>query len=405
MKKILISMLGRGQFFENRYDYKLVKYEIDGRIKETKLVGDFLKDIINSDEVYVVGTDKSLWNVADEYIKDYQKIIIPYGTNIEEFWEIFRIFSSLDVNNSEVYFDMTHGFRSIPFFVSTILNFFKLQKNVKIKGVYYGVFESKKDDVTPIINMLPFIELNEWIEAANIFVNYSDGRKIKNLIDIKYSELANSIQDKSNLFKYKEIKNIANELEVYTQNVGFAAVENYLKSLNKIDEKIEKISEYPAGFEAFNFIVNLLDKEADYFRDLKKKWGKFLKVSEIFFHKNRYAQSLTILRETLHYYIYENLNLSMNIKKFDEKISLVIKNDIGKFNYFTKEFLDNVDRVKKLRNITNHAFLGEEISDKKMKKIVSELFELIKDTQNILSDEKKVFKNTQLLINSLKEDE
>ena len=405
MKKVLITILGRGQFLKelNKFDYQLAKYEIEGKIKETKLVSDFLKDIIEPDEVYIVGTDKSLWNIADEYMKDYQRVIIPYGTSIDEFWEIFRIFSSLDVNDSEVYFDMTHGFRSIPFFVSTILNFLKIQKNVKIKGVYYGVFEAKKDGITPVVNMLPFIELNEWIEAANIFVNYSDGRKIKNLIDMKYSELVHYIQNKADLFKYKEIKNIANELKIYTQDVGFAAVENYLESLNKIDEKIDKILEYPAGFEAFNFIVNLLDKEADYFKDLKKKWEKFLKVSEIFFNKNRYAQSLTILRETIHYYIYENLDMNMDIKKFDEKISLIIKNDIDSKNpkFFTEEFLNNLDRVKKLRNVTNHAFLGEKISNKKMKKIVNKLFNLIKDTKNILYDESKIFKDKKGLMDYL----
>ena len=388
MKKVLISILGKS-------NYQLTKYKIFE--KHTKLVGDVLKDYIHPDEIYVVGTQESSWSIADEYIKSYEKIIIPYGTSMEEFWEIFRVFASLDIDKSKVYFDMIHGFRSIPFFVSTILNFFNIQKNVKIKGVYYGVFEAQRDGVTPVINMLSFIELNEWIQAANIFIKYSDARDIKGLIDVKYKEFAKNIDDKSKLVNYKEIKNISNELEVYTQSVGFAAVENYLTSLEKIAIKIENIKEYPNGFGAFEFIVNFLDREYRYFEGLDKKWKKFLKKSEIFFYKNRYAQSLTILRETMHYYIYEILDIDMGIKKFDEIVSEIIKNDINNYEFFTKEFLDNVDRIKKLRNMTNHAFLGENISSKKLKNIVNELNILIKTSKEILSNEKNVFNNKEKL--------
>ena len=153
MKKILISVLGKGR----QNDYELTEYKIENfPAKKSKLVSDILQDFIQPDKTYIVGTNESLWHVADEYIKNYEKVIIPFGKNSDEFWQMFKIFSGLPVENSEIHFDITHGFRSIPLFVSTILNFFKNQKNAKITGVYYGIFEAKENGITPVVNMLPF---------------------------------------------------------------------------------------------------------------------------------------------------------------------------------------------------------------------------------------------------------
>lgn len=398
MKKVLITILGRGKFINEKkgFDYEDTYYQIENNPpQKSKLVGAVLNKFLKPDEIIVVGTNNSLWNLADKYIKKYNKIIIPYGKNQKEFWEIFDIFSKLEVENSEILFDITHGFRSIPLFVSTILNFFKNQKNAIIKGVYYGIFEAKHNDITPVINVLPFIELNNWIEAGNIFSKYGDGREIKNLIEKKFAKLAQ--EDIEKVKKYKEIKNIANELEIYTKSIGFAAVDLYLESIEKIGNKIEKITQIPKDFKAFEYILSDLNKESKLYC-FDKKWKRYLKVVEIFFHKNRYAQALTLLRELMHYYIYEELNIIDNIKEFDRKISGII-NEEGKKDsslILNKKFIRLIDKIKQMRNRTNHAFLGEG-GRKTLNTSIIELENLINQCKNLLMSNEKIIIDSEKL--------
>ena len=76
--KILISTLGRGQKDKAKYDYKESTYLLpDGSEVRTKLVSRALLDYVKPDEVYIVGTKESLWNLADELIGNYRKVLIP----------------------------------------------------------------------------------------------------------------------------------------------------------------------------------------------------------------------------------------------------------------------------------------------------------------------------------------
>ncbi len=45
---------------------------------------------------------------------DVTLINIPNGSNEQEQWEIFKIVTNSLESNEEVYFDITHGFRTIP---------------------------------------------------------------------------------------------------------------------------------------------------------------------------------------------------------------------------------------------------------------------------------------------------
>ncbi|EDP72904.1 TIGR02221 family CRISPR-associated protein, partial [Hydrogenivirga sp. 128-5-R1-1] len=164
--KVLISILGAGNYKETVYSF--------GDIQEkTDYVLSVIEKAVKPDKIYIVGTEQSRWELADKSIKDYEKVVIPFGTNHQEFWKMFEILSKLDVENKDIYMDLTHGFRSIPLFISTVMNFFEKVKNAKIKGVYYGMFEVKTD-VKPVVDMLPILEMNKWIEGYTLYKEYGD---------------------------------------------------------------------------------------------------------------------------------------------------------------------------------------------------------------------------------------
>jgi CRISPR-associated DxTHG motif protein len=390
-QKVLISILGKGQYNANekKYDYTLTKYRLpNGTSVESKLVSDILAKKLTPEKIYIVGTTESLWNVANSYLSDYEKIIIPYGTNENEFWQIFDILTELDVTDKEIYFDITHGFRSIPLFVSTILNFFKNVKNSNIRGIYYGIFEAKdKNGITPVINMLPFLEMNDWIDAFTIFRKYSDGRDIALLMQEKFNLITN--EEKKN---YGKIQNTAKELDFYSKSIGFSAVEFYIDSLDKIDEYITEIDAIPAQLHAINYLLDAMRKEASEFNDLNTIWQRHLKAARLLFDKNRYAQSLTVLREVIYTYILEKLSLDLKDESLRENgIGRIIREEEQRYQrkkqtrYLSAEFLDLIGKIRELRNKSNHAFIKKSTGPKEIKNSVKNLKIYLQKTENFFS--------------------
>ncbi len=390
MAKILISILGKGQYNKElkKSDYQLTKYQIENNEPiESKLVSDILIQEIGFDKVYIVGTDESLWSVANDFIgeKNYEEVIIPYGKSDSEFWKIFEVLTQLDVENREIYFDITHGFRSIPLFVSTLLNFFSKVKNAKVKGVYYGIFEAKNNDITPVVNMLPFLEMNQFIDAFSIFKKYSDGRNISSIINEKFKDIPNNKKR-----EYGKIRELSKELEFYSKTIGFSAIGLYHDSLSNIERKIEEIKVLPNNLKAIEFLISDIKDELNIYKDLEKEWDRDLKTAELLFEKNRYAQSLTILRETILTYILEELELELKDKDLREsKLGELFKEDSDLIKskketiYFTKEFIPLLESIKELRNKSNHAFIAKNVGNKDINNSVENLEKFIKKLREL----------------------
>ena len=393
--KILISILGKGQYNKElkKSDYQITEYQIeDGAKKESKLVSDIISSQMEFSKVYIVGTEESLWSVADEYLDSYEKVVIPYGKNNEEFWKIFEVLTKLDVENKEIYFDVTHGFRSIPIFVSTLLNFFTKVKNAEVKGVYYGIFEAKENNVTSVVNMLPFLEMNAFVDAFSIFKKYSDGRDIAQIINEKFKEIPN--EEKR---QYGKLRELAKELEFYSKAIGFSALELYHDSLLKIENKIEDIDKIPNNLKAIDFLMSDLKEDVSSFKELKKNWDRDLKTAELLYERNRYAQSLTILRETVLTYILEELALDFgNMDLREKSLGELFEGDSKRIRdkeptvYFTKEFIPILEAMRELRNKSNHAFMSKNVGKKDIDKSVENLKKFMKDFRELFEHDEVI---------------
>ena len=70
-----------------------------------------------------------------------EKVGIPGGSSVEEFWEIFETVNEHIPEEAEIVFDVTHSFRSLPLIMSVLLNYLEVVKGTKLVGCYYGAFE------------------------------------------------------------------------------------------------------------------------------------------------------------------------------------------------------------------------------------------------------------------------
>jgi len=118
---------------------------------------------------------------------------IPDGLNEQEIWAIFNAVYEQVPQQAEVYLDITHAFRSIPMLATVLLNYLYVVKNISVKGIFYGAFETLGSvrqaekiplakRTAPVINLLPFYELHRWSNAAHAFVFYGISGEMTKLV-------------------------------------------------------------------------------------------------------------------------------------------------------------------------------------------------------------------------------
>jgi len=367
-EKVLISVLGKN-------DYGETVYVFGGLRDKTRYVLKVLRKAIKPDKLYIIGTGKSKWELADEEIgkENYEKVVIPEGRNHDEFWRIFETLISLDVDKKEVYLDITHGFRSIPVFVSTVMNFFEKVRKAEIKGVYYGMY-NKEEVETPIIDMLPILEINNWIDGFTLFKDYGDSSKITNLIKSKL--------DMRTLDNEDVYKNILNWFDISSKAFGFTASDVYINSVNEIANISNNIEDIPSELKALEFIINDIKKLSQLFGKLDKNWQKQLKLTEVYFLKNRYSQALTTLREAIITYILEENDMDWkNFKLRQQGIE-----DLMRQKALPSELYKLMRDVKNIRNNANHSFINvSAYNHENIKELIETLRDYIRKTKNLLT--------------------
>ena len=380
--KTLITTLGRGQFNKEtkEFDYFEVPYRLsDEKTYRTKLVARALVEYLKPDEVYVVGTSESLWDLADNLIGNYKRVEIPYGKSQEEFWEMFRKVYSIDVEGKELYIDITHGFRSIPLMTTTMVSLFTKVKGAHIKGVYYGIYEAKSEDGTvPIIDLLPFIELNEWIEGFTLLTRYGDGLSIAELVKKK----AEGYPDRKGLGRINSLPKV---LEKFSQAVSFNALELITKSTKDLIDCLEKVDKIPTGFEALELLKDAILSEALKFASYKSAWEKQLKLVKWLFEKRRYSEALIALEETIFTYIMESLRKDY-LDDSRRKLGAVFREDCESHRLFTKDMNKLFSRIQELRNKTGHAFMKKSTSEGDIKEAINNLRDYIKTAEELLKE-------------------
>ena len=310
-RKVFISILGTGYYNRTKYYSDKVDSFVETRFVQEATLKLLTQDWDKNDHAYFFLTKsarESNWNdpaqtnhtlvrrgERDTYTGlskilkgmalayQYDTIDIPDGNNEEDIWKIFQIVYNRFSKNDEIYFDITHAFRSIPMLVMVLINYAKFLKNIKVKSITYGNWESRNEEnLSPIIDITSFSELQDWTNAANNFVNFGNSGSISELANKKIKpilretkgadEIANGIRNFS--------KNITQLTEALSTNRAFLFEEGILTSkilkeinileqhkiieplkplLNKTKEKIESFSENDPVLNIFRAVRWCLD--------------------------------------------------------------------------------------------------------------------------------------------------
>ena len=122
-----------------------------------------------------------------------ESVDIPTGLSEDEIWDIYETVYEKIQDNDEIYFDMTHAFRSIPMFSVVLFNHSRFMKGTNLVAVYYGAFEKLgtpsqvramplEKRVAPVINLTDIVVLQDYNQVASELRNFGKVKSINKLI-------------------------------------------------------------------------------------------------------------------------------------------------------------------------------------------------------------------------------
>lgn len=209
MAKKYLAFLGTNKYLECCYEFQGIPMEPLRYVQEVTLKASF-SDSAFEDKIVIFLTQKARernWenDVHQPGLEGLRSRIsglglnaevvdvdIPDGHTEEEIWSIFnKIYEHL-AHGDEVYFDITHAFRSIPMLAIVVLNYAKVLKEIRIKGIYYGAFEKLggykevsdmpvEDRIAPVLDLTPLVLLLDWTIAIDGFLASGDAGRVKTL--------------------------------------------------------------------------------------------------------------------------------------------------------------------------------------------------------------------------------
>ncbi|MBP6282021.1 MAG: TIGR02221 family CRISPR-associated protein [Leptotrichiaceae bacterium] len=378
MAKILICGLGGGK---RNGEYPEANYSIqDGDnikiYRDRKFIASALEEHYAIDKTIYIGTAGSMWDSLylyysekfkiekneDYYFKLAEEIekanrstdlnsidlsefknkfgdkieikITNYGLSNIEIFENFNIIMELEKilnDGDELYIDITHSFRSNALWMYLVMNYITdvIDKKIAVKMISYGMFELKEDEISPIIDLTAFYELNKWIKGASGLINYGNSYQLLELIEDK---------DIKNKFKaFSDALNL-NYIGTIKQN---------LKSIKKIMDKLENL-EGPAKLilpnVAKNFIKNFDNIEEgndDIMLVRMAKWH--------FGHK-RYAMAYININEAIRMHF----KIVLELKDMGEENELLKKIGYRKEGLEYKSSKEG-QKLREIHNIFEHS--------------------------------------------------
>lgn len=390
-RKVFISFLGIGT-------YDLTKYQMpnNGTIHTTQFVQEAILDDTcegwsNDDKIYIFLTEgaknKNWLNNGDpEYglqhilkQKTWEQIIEPVDYDEKDsVWKIFEtVYGKLQVDD-EIYFDVTHAFRTIPMFSMVLFNYSRFMLNTSLKRIYYGEY-IKGQEISPVKDLTDIALLQQYTEVASAMKNFGRVAPIKDVIASSTSELNdvfkqlsgsienfdNSLQvnDYKAIEKGKDITGLRNSLIAAKRNKEIpSAFREILTALFGDIEKFNDTSSYRKIEAAINWCIRYKMFQQAY--TLGREYI-LTRLYDLYKSKNPYLEDgcNKQKRKETEKYFREYLSSICSIKDEDVKQGNY-ERELGKYPELTDWFLQQTtikdirpcyQELGNKRNIINHA--------------------------------------------------
>ncbi len=330
--KILITQLGGNTkgYGETCYMYQQediepkTKYGFDALCqlkKPNKLIivgtktsgwDDLVEWYAKKHEIAAPDTEENKWEKIAEFIKDCEKleqvkvVIVPIGANDEEIYQYFDTVKAgvedvvSDKNATEVMFDITNGFRSMPLYILMLVQYLALIKKTEIQySCYYGMYEISRDNggKTPIVNMSVVTELTEWINAISEFTNFGSVKKLYRCLEKE--------QNKENKEAVDQLIRIFKVFDYAINANNSFYLESSIREIQNID--VENIALSNQAKELLNFLKVYFHQQfaPNAWTTMYPRTFFLMQVSDMYIKQERIGQAAVAFQEGMVTYFIE----------------------------------------------------------------------------------------------------
>lgn len=216
-RNVFISFLGTGNYVETIYQFPNGSKSAPVRFIQEALILDICKNWTKNDKIYIFctkGSKSANWgnNGHQKVSSEIEKIgleqrlkenfhlseivemvQIDEGFSEGEIWNIFDVVYEKIKENDTIYFDVTHAFRSIPLFSTTLFDFAHFMKSSNVVSIQYGAFEKLgpardvknmpvEERIAPIIDLTNVVRLQQYTDMAYAFLSYGKTKELGELL-------------------------------------------------------------------------------------------------------------------------------------------------------------------------------------------------------------------------------
>lgn len=176
----LISFLGTG-------NYQPVRYVWNGGVYETPYVAEALARLAGAETAIILATERAEQSHGGHLAQALAEADVACkfervreGKSEDELWENFTLLAQLLRGEGAIVLDITHGFRSQPFFAGAVVSFVRATESAPPSiQVVYGAFEARDaNNQAPIWDLTAFVDLLDWTQAIRTFLSSGQGEKL-----------------------------------------------------------------------------------------------------------------------------------------------------------------------------------------------------------------------------------
>lgn len=297
-RKVFISFLGTNNYVQCRYDINGV-VSAPVRFVQEALIEHICKDWTKKDRIFIFCTSKEKtgengskeinWldngqpRISDESERiglqhrlqdlkartglkaQIEEQDIEVGFSEEEIWDIFDTVYARLLPNDQIYFDVTHAFRSIPLFSIVLFNYSKFMKDTRLMTIMYGAFEKlgpaykvkeipAEQRIAPVVDLTNIARLQEYNQVASSLKDFGKVKQLKNVItqthesasDQTIRNLADSISELDEYIATIDLKEIKNGKFIRKFRCNYKNVKK--KVANPIRNILDELNKETADF-------------------------------------------------------------------------------------------------------------------------------------------------------------
>lgn len=417
--KKLISFVGTGNYQDCIYTRG------DGfKSQPTKYIQTALFEMLeyekeNIDQVYIFITDeakrkhyddvemqdgslkKGLYSIWKEMFPKHKNKLKPIHISSDQSekgqWELFENIYEVIEKDDEIYFDITHSFRSVPMIALLVANFAKIIKGAKINRLFYGNFEvlfdlansldKNLEDIelekkkAPIVDITSMLNLMDWSTGVEAFLETGNPKQISKLAEERFVE--NYDKD---ILKIKKLTDSLYDLHQHMETSRGIALQEKIAHVIENIEAAKRVSE--ETLPQFSKLMSEVEGKIELFTysDKENMWGIIKWCAEHGLYQQAYTFAVefaisVVYQELVKLDIFpktDNLSVIRDQRKAISSIIHVTCNPKGEYEseflkengYFIKpaenfikkhkNAFDNFQSINEYRNNINHAEKAQE---------------------------------------------